>query len=674
MSINNSLNTSLFKNLISVLDVNLISVSKVEDGVKATSSIPISPDSGTAVQPATSFQPSRTARVLSYLTSPKTIAGTIGAGVAALAGCAAPACLVVGGAVVTIQQLFIKTVSGGKTLRSAAYIQADHLSRMNIQGGFRSMIIPQVLQALDKMDSANAIKAKSALHSFLTFEEYFDYLGINNHFLVQDFIQKVEQLQPGQIVAWTLSYMKASLKNYTPTIGGHVILGSIERTVNGKYLLRIHNGGEGVSTYHYRRYEKESGRLLFQTTLEIDDIAFPELVTFIKAAAANQAFRPSNSVEKLYELTSALKGKYLPPREDPRFWMRPQMGNSCSGYSVKCFLRVILSKEEYITFRKQFLVLCVDNLKKGLEKGWFFEKTEEHRLVFKELNAKLMRLEGIERTVATKSSVLVRAAAQIQKKFWNSVFPISFETFHNMKLGLDTDEFIRLSKHQFFKRLSDSYREVDAARNKENVETFEKCQKAFQLELHDFYQKLDKSKYSVKEQSELEKCVLEIQKTGKILKLNCDYQSCHLYHFYKLVFRKCSMVLTDALATRLKEVIDHLNTQNFKEARAILEGAFKLGIPDSQKLTEKQKEELEFTLCQTLYLEDSLVLEDMDLRAGLAILFQKMDFIPPYYLTKNMGFFQELRFDQAFPDTPWAKMIVEYLKSSLTFPKDFSIF
>lgn len=673
-----NIGTTSLQNLLQVSTVisksrlafeDIIEVVSSDGVLVAETTPPRLPADDKVIAPAASFQPSRTTRLMSYLTSPKTIAGAIGAGAAALAGCAAPACLVAGGAVVTIQQLFIKAVTGGKTLRSATYIQADHLARLNIQGGFRSIIIPPVLQALEKMDGINALKARNALQSFLTFEDYFDYLGINNHFLLQDFIQKVQQLQPGQLVAWTLSYM-------TLPPGGHVILGSIDCTEKGKYRLSIHNGGDGVESYHYCRYDKESGRKLYQTTLEIGDIELPELTTFIKAAAANQAFRRGNSAKKLYELTPVLKGKFLPPTQDPRYWLRTQMGNSCSGYSVKCFLKTILTPEEYYTIRKLFLQNSVDSLKNGLQNGWFFEKTENHEVVLKELNAKLMRLEGTEqgRTAIFKHSLAASIASNVQGKFWAGIFPMSYVAANAMKLGKDSFNFNRLLKHKFFKKLNDSYGEVVKAREwSKNFRALENSQKAFQSELIDFYQKMDKSKFLEKEKSELENCILEIQEKGKVMKFNFDNQSCILARFSEIVFSKFKMDLVDPLAIKLKGVIDHLNTENFKEARAQLESAFKLGVLNGDKLTEKQKEEYEFVLCQTLYLNESVTLEDMELRAGLAIFFKKMEFELPSFLSKNIDFYQELRLDKAFPNSSWIKMILEHLKSSRWFPTEFRV-
>ncbi len=619
-----------------------------------------------SVEPASSFRPSCTTRFLSFFTAPRTIGMALGTGAAAIAGCAAPVCLAVGGVVVTVQTIFTKVASGGKVMRSAVFIEADHLSRLDIQGGLPFVTIPPVIDTLETMDTPTTIAAKNSLKGLLEYEEHFDYLGINNHFLVKDLIKKIKQLTPGQIVAIPLSSMDIRAS-------GHIIIGSIECSEDGKFILRIHNGGDGLD-FHYTRSEEDSGRRIYQTTLEIADIAMPELINFIKAAASIQAFRLGNNSEKLYKLIPRLKGKVLPASPDSRYWMRKQMGNSCSGYSIKCFLKFVLSPEDYEHFNIRHIALSIKGLQKGFgSQGGFYEKTKEHRIAYNELSAKLIRfgrgdlVEGV-RTEDFQPSLAAGMASRVQRKFWGFIFPLGIGSMSGMKLGFDYDDFNRIGKHEYFKELAEAYgklshtshsRDPEAIRALE--ESMAECREVFKK----YIDQIGSTQYSPKELKKLRNIYYDV------MHKDSSHQRSLLCQFYEIVFRKQEKALADPGARITMDVINHLKKGDLLQARISLEAAYKLLEGSSEEVTKEQKEEYEFVICQILYnMEDSLTLEDMELRAGLAMFFMRKLRLEktrdlPTYLTKNMELYIDLRLDRAFSKSSWSRMITDFYAAEI---------
>lgn len=611
------------------------------------------------LEPASSFRPSCSTRFLSLLTAPRAIGMAIGTGAAALAGCAALPCLAAGGAVATIQTLFTKVVSGGKILRAAVFTEADHLSRLDIQGGLPFVTIPPILDVLETMRSPQAVVARNSLKGVLEYENCFDYLGINNHFLLNDLIKKIRQLKPGQILAIPLSNM--DIKG-----SGHIILGSIECDENGKFILRIHNGGDGLN-FHYTRYEEESGRQLYQTTLEIADITMPALVKFIKSAASIQAFRYGNNSEKLYKLIPNLKGRILPPRVDSRYWMGEQMGNSCSGYSIKCFLNFILSPADFKHFRVRFLASSIEGLKRGLQRGWFYERTKEHQIAYKELCVKAIQYGrgDLTETVVVRSSQLTTVASRVQRKFWGFFFPLTYSSMSSLKLGLDSYDFSRLGRTEYFKELADAFEtavHMNHLKDSKLPQAIEEYRKLFTS----YYHKIDQTKYSAKEIISLRKIYFGVMKESRVV-LNDAYL---LHKFYSIVFEKQRKVLTDQCARRLMDAVGRLKKKDFIQARISIEATYKMAGSSLKECTRKQAEEYEFIICQMLYLEDAWTLEEMELRAGIAMFFLKvMNFSwlhgLPMYLEKNMDFYRDLRLDKAFPKSSWSSMILTYSLSKI---------
>lgn len=384
---------------------------------------------------STPFEPSLGAKGIAFITSPKAMPLWLGAGASALTDCSKAMCLLAMIVAYVVYTLLIKTLSGGSTLRSAAFNEAEHLSKKEVMGGLPFITVPPVIKALDKMDSNNALAAKSALEGLLAYDAHFERFGFN-HLLMRDIGDTIQKMKPGQIIAIPLGFMSITLE-------GHVIVGSIQCVEEGKFILRIHNGGEGVERHHYRRTEQESGRQLYQTTLEIGAVSHSKLLDFIKSAATNSTFYRKHSTEKMYSLIDPLETSILPPNEDARYWMREQSGNSCSGYSIKCFLKFMLSAEEFRQYRIHFLELAIAELGKGLKSGHFYERTREHQLVFSELCTKYRKLTNCDIDPSAgqieSSSMLAHFASRLQSAFWTFVFrtPINSNT-GSSKAGADS--------------------------------------------------------------------------------------------------------------------------------------------------------------------------------------------------------------------------------------------
>lgn len=601
------------------------------------------------IDPAISFQPSRATKFLSYLTAPKTIAGVLGVGAAAISGCSATLCFIVGAAAVSVQTVFTKTISDSN-LRSAVFLEAEHLSRLDIQGGLPFVTIPPILKALERINSPQTRVAKNALEGLLNYEHCFDYLGINNRHLLKDLIEKIRTLKPGQMVAISLSNMMVQLPFQ---MSGHIIIGSIECEKHGQYTLRIHNGGEGLD-FHYERKERESGRKLYQTTLEIGEVKFLHLVNFIKAAAALQAFRPGNSTEKLYRLIPKLDGKILPPRTDARFWMRAQIGNSCSGYAIKCFLRGMLPEEDYRTFKCVLLEMSVKELQKGLqEKGWFYTKTKEHQLAYNELRTKLVQYQNYSsEDLIASSSHLTKLTSFVQRKFWGFVFPLNFMTASSLKLGRESYAFRRMGYLPYFKSLGDAFFAIEDTRWNKKLKRVDAIEK-FRVVFNEFFHGLDRTGYTEQEQKDLDNCY-EILMTK-----DADEEGCYLDRFFEIIFAKQTKVITDPVAKALSEAVRCLKQKDLIKTRSLLELIY-YSLDSISDNPTVQFEELEFILCQMLYMDDAMTLEEIELSAGIVMIFLEFKMTVPDYLRRNIEFYRDMRLDKLFSKSFLSKFSQEY--------------
>jgi len=590
------------------------------------------------------FTPSYSTQFISNLTAPKTLSAVTSISITAFFGCSTVTHLASVGGVIAIQSLFTKILSGGNTIRAAVFTEAEHLSRRTLQGGFPYFTIPPMLAALKEMKSSNALIAKNCLTSILEYEKKFDYLGINNHFLIRDLIQKISTLKPKQILGISLSWMNL--------FGGHVIAGSVECKSDMRFILRVYNAGDGCEQHHTKVDDK--GKKLIQTTLEIDEIDLANLIEFIKITSTFHAFRSGHNSKVLYEAVEALNGKILPPSSDKRLWMQGQTGNSCSGYAFKCLLKSILSKEEFREYKVIFLREAVDHLKNKLQNGWFWEKTEEHQIAYKDLSLKLTSLtqDKIDCDIHLKPSRLSCLSSKFQNKFWNFVFPLTISSFFSLKLGMDYRDYLMVGELSNFKDLKESFENLEnrifffASKEKK-----ERLINNFRKAFLNHYKKIKRELYSkedLKKLDEIENFFLNKDKTGCF--------SVRLQRFYEIFLKKQTNIsIKNSEAKNTLKFLNLLKDQKFDQARDVLTELYnsKKNNQSYNKLTVTDLDEFVLASCQILYLKDSLTLEDFDLRAGLAILFKEMEIKQPEYLSRNLYFYNRFRLDKIFPDSPW---------------------
>lgn len=606
------------------------------------------------------FEPSLASAMLSYLTAPITIGSVLGMSVAVFAGISVPSCFVSGLFIISAQHIFLQIISGGKTLRASVFNQADHLSRLDLQGGLLTITVPPLIETLSQLDCPNAKKLRNALQSMLNYDNHFDYLGINNHLLLQDLSASLSELETGEIVAFPLSCLN-------PISGGHIIIGSVEREQTPadhipSYILRIFNGGIGLK-YHRYRIEKESGRRLYQTTMEISGVPLTQLNVFLKKAALLHAFRLNNHVDQLYKLLETLEGHLLPPHPDDRFWMRVQQGNSCSGYSVKCFIKTILSEKEYLQFQTMFLSHSVNNLQKGLQTGWFYEKTYQHQMAHFELSQKLNRYAGFysNSNMNTQQTPLSQLASETQRVFWSFLFPLTFSSMKSNQLGYDVDDGAFLGELKLFQDLDkvlQSFKEAyhgDPQASKEILKhQVDLLSKAFQ----NFYTRLNLKPFSSLERHYLKEAYDQITQPD-----GYDTIMRHAYRFYLIAFIPVERTLNDEGAQQLINIKRYLNENCFEDARHLLNHVYQLTHDGTCELTPEQRDEYYYVLCKMLYsinFKEAVILEDIELRAGIAALFANLSFKLPYYLKKNLDLYQNLRLDKAFAKSRWYSLINQH--------------
>ncbi len=367
----------------------------------------------------TVFKPSLPLTISSTLTSPENLIAGALAGGAALFGASLPLTMAIGGGAILLQKLFKKIVSGGEALRPAAFLSAESTSS-EIRGGVHSLIIPPVLECVKKMDTPNSKKLEKGLENILFYVQHFDYTGLTNHRLVELCKEKIRNLNPGEMIALPCSH-------FSPSNSGHLMIAVFERKADS-FSVTIHNSN-GIN--HYEKCDL--GKSLYQTGLQIDEVQLPNLFPFIEGLSRLHSVRSKNSRDKLYrELVPALKGKFAAPSDDSRIWNKDQQGMSCSGESVKCLIRSLLTKEEYNEFKMRFFSSMVIKLEQGLESGHFWEQTADHHLILKMLKLKLMGMpkEHMEKEVldilkkpdSIEPSSLAKLSKHVEKRFWDFVF------------------------------------------------------------------------------------------------------------------------------------------------------------------------------------------------------------------------------------------------------------
>lgn len=393
--------------------------------------------------PLLKFSPPLSKRIWDCVSSPSFLTAVGTTALTSLTNSSWSFCAVAVGGVLITKNLFKKIISGGDYLRPGVFLGAEGMSVTDVQGGILSLTIPPIYESLRELNTENAKIIQSCLDNILSYLNSFDYSGLGNSALIEHQQKVVARLEPGQITALPCGW-------FAPTVGvGHVMIVSICSKPNKKFLLKIFNAGEGA-VYHYQKSATLPDDTLtlehVQVTLEIDEVRQTELQNFIADIAKLHAFRPKNSSKKLYEeIIPKLNGIILEPNKDPRLWMHPQSGNSCSGYTLKCLIKSILSVTEYKQFMSIFLSRTEEKLKNGLESPWrFWEHTSYHQITLKEIRIKLLQIENkntlesktdsdtkisfqsLDDNVTKPIGLLGCIAEKTQKKFWQAIFdPLS---------------------------------------------------------------------------------------------------------------------------------------------------------------------------------------------------------------------------------------------------------
>lgn len=571
------------------------------------------------------FEPSFSTQLISYLTAPKTLCAMLSIGITGLAGITSlPLTLTAAIAVVGVQELFVKIVSGGDTLRSAVFTEAEHLSRLNIQGGLPRITLPPIINALSQMSTENAQLACTALQGLLAYENSFDYLGINNYLLQHDLRKKIQELKTGELLAIPLSYMN-------PKIGGHICVGSLRRQDSEKFILAVHNGGDGYQAHPHR---VQSYTIEYQSTMEVE-ISQNNLLNLINELASLHAFRLGNNADKLYSLIKKYEGTILPANFALQYWERGQLGHSCSGYTFALFLKYILSSDEYDEYQKIFLRLTTASLNKGLQHGFFYERTQEHQEAYDELRAKMLRHNLPDPGVVNKThpSFLAQTASWMQKKFWVLFFPINYQSYSLLKLGIAFDDFSRIGNFREFQKIQDPFRHGNHQELPKQIRQWES--------------RIDYSSLSKLDKNNLDEINAKLLAAREITQndLNC---------LYKVWFNFYELQLTYSGSQKLMNTLNYLKNKDYQNARASLHDAYHQLITETLSL--EQKEECEYVLIKMLYLPDAINLEDIELRVGIADLFKKGKTVHavPDYLSKNHFFYKKLNLAKEFPQSPWA--------------------
>lgn len=275
-----------------------------------------------------------------------------------------------------IEQILKDCLFPRDDLKAAIFIGSEHLSKDGLQGAFPSEILPLIIEALKKLDFPNARVAVKLFENILNDETYL--ADIRNFAAPASHRQEIiRKLKPGEFTCW-----------YAPSFF-HAMYASLYRKEDGKFLVRIHNGGQGVES-HYS-IDVGSNRY-YQTAYEIDEVEESKVLEFIKELTEFRRDRNSKTKDLYKILIPKLGGIKLDRNPDPRLWSLPQIGGSCSGYSAYCLIKSILSVSEFEQFEDAILNTSADFLEIGLNSSWrFWKKTPYHAQALKEIRIRLFK-------------------------------------------------------------------------------------------------------------------------------------------------------------------------------------------------------------------------------------------------------------------------------------------
>lgn len=279
-----------------------------------------------------------------------------------------------------------KMRDGGEALKPAVFFMAEHLSQFTPGACSSQRIMPPVLACVEKMESPRSQQLKGCLKDMLHYENNFDASGKSNCELNEFYKNKANHLAPGEIMA-----LPISIPNET---GAHFLIVSIEKK-ESTFSVTVHNGGDGCNYHFFSNVSPKE--TLYHSALQIDAVSLPNLLKFIEDVGSLQV-RSSSIVQPRIDqfyirVFPALNGIFVPPNHNSHLWTSGQTGGSCSGFSLKCFIKWILSRDEYIEFSTRFDALMANKLTDGIRSHYrYWEQTPLHHVVLKMLKLKLFSM------------------------------------------------------------------------------------------------------------------------------------------------------------------------------------------------------------------------------------------------------------------------------------------
>lgn len=511
-------------------------------------------------------------QVKTTLASPgNLVAGTLACG-AVLLGASLPVVVMVGGGALVAKKLLNNVMYGGDALRPAVFIGAERMSK-HTPYGLHSMTVPPVLECVKKMSGANAERLQSCLENILFYEKHFDYSGLTNRQLVGLCKKALIDLKDGEIFALPCSSFSCSSVS-------HCMIAVFEKK-GDHFLITIHNSNPPA--LHY--WKNAHGKKLDQTALQIDDVDLSHACTFVEELEKLHAVRSKNSAQKLYRMIlPALSGKLVAPSSDPRLWDKGQIGPSCSGYSVKCLAKSLLSRDEYREFKARFLSLMIKKLADGIHSHRFWEQTSDHYMILKILK---LELRGCNKKYIEKDmqdilshiddidpSFLGTLSEKVSKKIWG-LWDLFLNTHSKSKSNREDslDLFNALNHEDCFthrrivihvldnglkatmREIDETVRKVDVLFDQIDLSAFSSAEKRELIAAHDDYRKFYAK--GPKNSADIEQLLEKITR----------FKAATIPH-YKKHFQ-------NGFATHLLEAIQLLKDKQVKQAKSALTEAYK---------------------------------------------------------------------------------------------------
>lgn len=276
-----------------------------------------------------------------------------------------------------------------ESFKTQTHLHAEHMSKGDLSGNHTAVAIGKTISILEKMNDPpkDLIKALTYARRISIAESTTTPLlastvvglGASNVIRANIIKRDIKKLKVGKSLAIPCDCQK------------HAMLLFITRQPNGKFKIVQHNQGLGIE-FHYMKVD-ETGKSLYQTALEIEDVSEEEICglgSFFIDRVITNSIPLIGSVDKLYsDLLPLLKGTIAPPSEDPRVWNPGQLGGSCTASAPLSLIRSQLGEDAYQEFLDIGRTEMVLKSFKQIKKGWGNNRTQ--RIVTLEVVKKLER-------------------------------------------------------------------------------------------------------------------------------------------------------------------------------------------------------------------------------------------------------------------------------------------